>query len=534
MRPRLRALFAVLVATVAISVAIPATAAHASAAILGGGSGFAALEIDQWRAETARSPYNLSINYVAQGSTYGRNQFAAGAFDFGASDIQYPDNEIPGLQTSPRCQGKALANCFVYVPVSAGGLAFMYNLHDSSGNQINNLRLTRDVACKIFTGQITHWNDPAIASLNPRLASVSLPIRPVVREDGAGESYVFSEFCLAVDPDVWHAFIDQQIHSSNTNLDVEFTSGRPTSRWPASDWANGVNPIPVAYADGTANYVADPSGGNGAITYVAAGYAKVRSFPVASLQNAAGLYTQPDEDNVTVALGYATPRGNGTFQLAFNGPDPRAYFPSTYSYVLAQTTGFDTGKGATLGQFLCYAVSQGQVFAPDLRYARLSAPLVQIAINAIIEIPGAPAKNNCFVAGAPPPPPPPSVQGGGSGFGGSGGGSTGGTSGASGTNGASAGGGSNSTSVAARIAALGKNATAAQKAKVAAAARAAAAAAAAAQNTTTTTSPDAQLQSAAAQTPQGTGSNTPVIWLLIAGVGAALVINLIASRRRSV
>ena len=61
----------------------------ANAAVLGGGSGFAALEIDQWRADTARSPYNLSINYVAQGSTFGRQQFAGGQFDYAASDIQY-------------------------------------------------------------------------------------------------------------------------------------------------------------------------------------------------------------------------------------------------------------------------------------------------------------------------------------------------------------------------------------------------------------------------------------------------------------
>jgi ABC-type phosphate transport system substrate-binding protein len=106
MRHRFPTLCALLFASVSISIAIPATAAHASPAILGGGSGFAALEIDQWRAETARAPYNLSINYVAQGSTYGRNQFAAGAFDFGASDIQYPENEITGLQSSSRCRGK--------------------------------------------------------------------------------------------------------------------------------------------------------------------------------------------------------------------------------------------------------------------------------------------------------------------------------------------------------------------------------------------------------------------------------------------
>src|SRR4029077_12937437 len=81
------------------------------------------------------------------------------------------------------------------------------------------------------------------------------------------------------------------------------------------------------------------------------------------------------------------------------------------SYVLAQTAGFNPSKGATLGQFLCYAVSQGQADAVPLRYARLSTKLVDIAINAIVQIPGAPAKSNCFVAGAAPPPPPPQCVG---------------------------------------------------------------------------------------------------------------------------
>jgi hypothetical protein len=135
------------------------------------------------------------------------------------------------------------------------------------------------------------------------------------------------------------------------------------------------------------------------------------------VQNAAGAFTQPDEANVTVALGYATPQNDastntvGTFALNFFGPDPRAYFPSTYSYVIAQTGGFGGAKGATLGQFLCYGISKGQEIAPLLRYARLSAPLVQIAINAISRIPGAPPPSACFLAGSAAPPGAPTVAG---------------------------------------------------------------------------------------------------------------------------
>ncbi len=133
------------------------------------------------------------------------------------------------------------------------------------------------------------------------------------------------------------------------------------------------------------------------------------------MQNAAGVFTQPDENNVTVALGYAVGRPDGTFDLRFEGPDPHAYFPSTYSYVLAQTSGWDAGKGAALAQYLCYAVSQGQEIAPQLRYARLSSVLVAIAIHSIVQIPGAPSAGNCPVAGSAPPPPPPVIVGGGGG-----------------------------------------------------------------------------------------------------------------------
>ena len=490
-RALLRALFAALV--VVGTLAYAATDAYALPAVLGGGSGFAALEIDQWRADTARAPFNLTVNYVAQGSSFGRQQFTSGA-DFGASDIQYVDAEIPQLQNQ-RCAGKSLSACFVYVPVSAGGVSFMYNLLDNNGNPITNLRLTRQAVCKIFTGQITRWNDPEIVATNPKIGNLSRDITPVIRADGAGESYVFSEFCIAAAPQVWNKFIaDSRAGPAGADLSGEFVSGKPTSLWP-QQWGHSV---PIAFADGTANYVADPGSGANSITYVAAGYAKVRSFPVASVQNAAGVFTQPDEDNVTVALGYATPRGNGTFNLAYSGADKRAYFPSTYSYVLAQTTGYDPGRGATLGQFLCYAISQGQVIAPSLRYARLSAPLVAIAIDAISQIPGAPDKNHCFI-GVVKPPPPPVVAGGGGGFGGPSGG--GGPGGAGGTNSSGGTGATNGS-------AGGPRSAAARKAALQRAARAAALAGGAGCVTTTTTTSTTTTTTTTTTVPKTTTTTT--------------------------
>jgi ABC-type phosphate transport system substrate-binding protein len=404
-------LLLVAVCLIVSEILLASPAGAIGAPVSGGGSGFAALEIDQWRADTARAPYSLKVNYVSQGSSFGREQFIESTLDFGVSDITFQPSEMADLRNK-RCGGRAPQDCFDYVPVSAGGLAFMYNLVDDAGNRVSNLQLTRRAACKIFTGAISRWNDPEIVATNPQLAGFARDIIPIIRSDGAGESFVFSQFCIAVAHDVWQAFIADRVAHDPANVADDFRVGSPVSNWPGGFGRSTA----VAYADGTANAVADDNAGKDAITYVAAGYAKVRSFPVASLQNAAGVFTQPDEDNVTVALGYAKPNPDpaavGTFILDFGGLDPRAYFPSTYSYVIAQTTGFDPQKGAALGTYLCYSVSLGQVIAPRLRYARLSSVLVQISIAAISKIPGAPPANQCFVAGAPPPPPPPSLNGG--------------------------------------------------------------------------------------------------------------------------
>jgi phosphate transport system substrate-binding protein len=489
-------------ALLVVSVVAPAGTAGAASAITGGGSSFASLEIDQWRADTARKPYSLQVNYVSQGSTFGRTEFIENHLDYGASDITFQPTEIPQLQAR-RCGGRpADPGCFVYVPVSAGGLALMYNLTDASGRRVTDLKLNRRAACKVFTGAIKKWNDPEIVATNPQLAGFNRDIVPVIRADGAGESFVFSQFCIAVAKDVWDAFRTQQIRDDPSNIATDFREGLPVSNWP-QNWGRSV---PALYADGTANVVADAVSGRDTITYVAAGYAKVQSFPVASLQNAAGVFTQPDESNVTVALGYATGRGDGTFNLNFTGPDRRAYFPSTYSYVLAQTNGFDPAKGAALGQFLCYAVSAGQVIAPQLRYARLSKPLVDIAIDAISRIPGAPPKSQCFVAGAPPPPPLPGVEGGP----GNGGGS-----------------GAGSPSAAAQAAQQ-------EQAQQAAAAEAAAAAARRAKLARARqVSLDSRLAAAAAAHPPANSSVSTVWVLLIGAVLAAAGSGLISILRRS-
>ncbi len=144
------------------------------APIIGGGSGFAALEIDQWRADTARNPYNLQVNYVSQGSTFGRQQFIERP-----ARLRRVGHPVPAAGDPP-APVEALRRARPARPEPASctcrsaraGSRSCTTSPTTSGNRITNLQLTRRTACKIFTGAITKWNDPEIVATNPQLAVV--------------------------------------------------------------------------------------------------------------------------------------------------------------------------------------------------------------------------------------------------------------------------------------------------------------------------------------------------------------------------
>ena len=345
--------------------------AGASPAV-GSGASFPQIVIDQWRADVNKL-CGLRIDYQPNGSTAGRTNFINNAVDFGVSDIQFSGSELSGLKRA-----------FVYVPITAGGLGMMYNLKDAAGRKITDLRLSPNTACKIFTGQITSWNDAQIASDNNGRVLKNSPIRPVVRSDGSGTSYFFSQYCIDLVPDVWKKFAAEQ-----------GIANAPTSFWPQNfGQARGANG-----SDGCANLVANPVTGESSITSVEAGFALQRGMPNAFMKNNSGAYVQPTFGAVTDALGYATANADGTQRLNFRAPGATLYNPSSYSYLIAPTTGFSAAKGKTIASYIQYSVLDGQKKANSLGYAALPTNLVALALNNAEKIPGAPPRPK----DAPPP-----------------------------------------------------------------------------------------------------------------------------------
>ena len=401
-----RRLTAAAVSAITIFSGVFLTASPASAGVTvdGGGSTWSSIAVTQWAADVARQ--GLSINYQANGSTAGRVFYYSEQVDFAVSEIpfqaEYRDatgtavtNEVALAQKRP----------WVYLPIVAGGTSFMYNLV-INGKRFTDLRLSPEVLAKIFTGAITRWNDPAIVGENPGVALPAIPVKPTIRSDGSGTSAQFTAYMASEAPSVWSAFCRKVGLPANCPA---------TSLYPEFDGSTAQQ-----FSDGVAAFVAAPYN-NGAITYVEYGYAKQRSFPVASLLNAGGYYAQPTAQAVAIALQGARINPDGTQVLAgvYRNPDARAYPVSSYSYMIAPTTTakpFSAEKGDVLGKFILYFLCAGQQKAAQLGYSPLPKNLVQLGFDAVAKIPGAPAVpsiDTCanptitgdFITGAAPPPP---------------------------------------------------------------------------------------------------------------------------------
>lgn len=369
---------------VAVTALVPSVAIAPSAdavgtehyPVSGSGSTWSANALQQWTRNVAAN-YQWVVNFDAGGSSAGRQQFAQGTVDFAVSEIPY---QLAGSDSpDPRP-----ARQFVYVPIVAGGTAFMYNLV-IGGQRVTNMRLSGDVLAKIFTGVITKWDDPAIAADNPKLALPAIQIVPVVRSDGSGTTAQLTSWMRSQHGDIWSAYCAR---AGRANCGI--TSNFPVISGSAFVAQNG--------SDGVAGFVKQDAS-VGAITYVEESYALNARFPVAKMLNSAGYYTEPTASNVAVSLLAAVINTDATspdyltanLSGVYTNGDPRAYPLSSYSYMIAPTAlenNFTENRGLTLADFASYFLCEGQQQAEVLGYSPLPVNLASAGLEQVQKIPG--------------------------------------------------------------------------------------------------------------------------------------------------
>lgn len=371
---------------------VPAQSAGAAswATIDGSGSSWAGPAIDQWSQDIRKQ--GIVINYNPIGSAQGRSQYTTGQTDFAGSDIAF----LNGQDKVNNGAVEYSQYSYSYLPITAGGTAFMYHL-TVGGKQVTNLRLSGETIAKIFTGQIKNWSDPAITKdYGARLPSQ--PITPIIRSDASGATFQFTAWMNHQYPSLWNSFCAKYAN-------VHAASCGPTESYPS---------FPSAHAQNGSTFVANyitSSYGDGAIGYDEYAYALAAHYPVVKVLNAAGYYVAPTATNVSVALTAAKIDWNPASKTylmqdltnVYGFKDRRSYPISSYSYLIVpskySTDGkklsagnvnpsFDDDKGRTLTHWADYFLCGGQSEAPALGYAPLPRPLIVGGITQVNRVPG--------------------------------------------------------------------------------------------------------------------------------------------------
>ena len=293
---------------------------------------------------------NIFINYQPIGSIAGINAHIAKTVDFGATYPPLTDDQ--SLQ----------APHTLHIPESISEVVLGYNVLEADGKTPlpTGLRLDGTVIAKIFLGNITRWNDPGIASLNPGVAMPDRAIQTIHDTLAEGGTFVFTSYLASVSPD------------------FNATVGHGTTvQWPVG--------LSVPGNQGITNLIQSTPGSVG---YIELAYALLSNVPYASIKNAAGNFIQPSLESARAAdnqLTKALPKGNESWSgiSLLNEPASDAYPIVTFTYIivyqdLSVIRSMDLNKAKVLANYLWYIVHDGQSLAPALAYVPLPPNIVAI------------------------------------------------------------------------------------------------------------------------------------------------------------
>jgi len=148
---------------------------------------------EAWVAAFQTANPDVTINYDPSGSGAGREAFIAGGVDFAGSDSFLKDEELAGEFAACAPDTKAID-----LPVYISPIAVVFNV-----DGVDELNLDSATLAKIFKGDITKWNDPAIAALNEGAKLPDANITAVHRSDDSGTTKNFADYLNQTAGDVW-------------------------------------------------------------------------------------------------------------------------------------------------------------------------------------------------------------------------------------------------------------------------------------------------------------------------------------------
>lgn len=259
-----------------------------------------------------------SLAYNPTGSGSGRTNFVAGQVDFAGSDSPLSEDQV--APAAERCGG----NEAWHLPFVIGPVAIAYNL-----DGVEKVNLSVPTMIKIFKGEITNWNDEAVAAENEGTELPDQPITVVYRSDESGTSQNFQKFLAT-----------------------------------AGEWEGEGQKFPDAVGEGAngSNGVATQVKNiPGAITYVEYGFAMQNDLGIAAVDFGSGA-TELSAESVNVALEGLEFKNEGhnmvvDTEALFSQTQEGAYPLALTTYEIVCSAGYDEDVQNRLKDFLTVALN---------------------------------------------------------------------------------------------------------------------------------------------------------------------------------
>jgi phosphate transport system substrate-binding protein len=286
------------------------------------------------------SESGVLVTYGGIGSGGGIRSLTDKVVDFGASDAYLSDaamSEMPGE--------------VVHIPTCMGAVVIAYNVAG-----IDELKLSNELLEKIFMGEITKWNDPALQANNPGVKFPDMDITFVHRSDGSGTTYIFSDYMTKI----------------SQKWADEVGTGK-SLKWPVGMGAKG-NP-------GVAGTISQTEG---ALGYIGSEFAFAQKIKTAKVQNSSGAYVEPSIESISAAAQGEIPAD--TRIMLTNSSNPESYPISGFTWIILykEQSYNNRSKEQALGtvNFLNWLVSESaQGAASKVNYAPLPEAAVEKAKN---------------------------------------------------------------------------------------------------------------------------------------------------------
>lgn len=300
--------------------------------ILGGGGNPADKLIMDWSAAKSGNRAN-TVKFSASISSNDLTMLKNGKIDFAILDNPLSDAELGKMN-------------LLQFPFALNGISIVVNLQN---NMAGTLRLDSATLGKIFSGEITNWDDPAITALNSKH---ELPNKPIII-----------------------------IHSGETSTDYAVLNdyiGDVNEKWKAGSSAGAKREWPAnsIYADRFAARISSIKSTPFSLSYLPMQYMPQHSISAVHIKNREGNFAGLSDTGIVAATSAVNVEDGHAASLAIINKSGKASWPiSNFAFVVVNRERVRDEKIVHLLNVISYGLKSGSLKATVHNYVALPEQL---------------------------------------------------------------------------------------------------------------------------------------------------------------